>query len=174
MSRNAEAACIDRNPITAEEAREWFAYDPETGVIAWRKRRSNALAGRVAGSQDGFGYWRVGFQYKNYRHNRLAWLIVTGDWPAGEVDHINGVTSDNRWSNLRSVTRAVNGQNLRRAHRDSKTGFLGVTFDKRSGTFGASIVVAKRHRGLGRFETAEAAHQAYVAAKRRHHEGGTL
>ena len=35
-----------------------------------------------------------------YRAERVAWLLQTGEWPEGEIEHINGDHGDNRWANL--------------------------------------------------------------------------
>lgn len=98
---------------------------------------------------------------------------MTGAWPTHEIDHINGKRTDNRTVNLRDVPRLVNQQNVRRAHRDSKLGVLGVTPDRRGG-FRAQITINKRLHFIGYFDTIEEAHSAYVAKKREVHEGCTL
>lgn len=46
--------------------------------------------------------------------HRLAWLMVTGAWPAGNVDHMNRSKADNRFTNLRDVTQSQNMHNTRR------------------------------------------------------------
>jgi hypothetical protein len=97
---------------------------------------------------------------------------MTGRWPNGVVDHINGDTSDNQWSNLRDVTHSVNCQNQRRAKRSNASGLLGVSFF--DGKPRASISVDGRPIHLGTFDTPEAAHQAYVEAKRKLHAGCTI
>lgn len=35
-----------------------------------------------------------------YRADHLAWYIVSGKWPDGWIEHINGLNSDNRIENL--------------------------------------------------------------------------
>jgi hypothetical protein len=95
-----------------------------------------------------------------------------GVWPTGEIDHLDGDPSNNRIENLRDSTHLVNMQNRRRANIGSKTGVLGVKpHGKR---FRATIETDRRGRHLGVFDTVEAAHAAYVAAKRIIHIGGTL
>lgn len=89
-----------------------------------------------------------------------------------DLDHINGNRADNRIANLREVPNAVNCQNKRAPLPKNKTGFLGVTRDAHG--FRAAVMLNRRQHHLGRFDTAEAAHAAYVEAKRRLHEGCTL
>lgn len=93
------------------------------------------------------------------------------------VDHINGDPLDNRRTNLRIVDARGNAHNQRKAHRNSKTGFLGVDhlpskYPNRP--YRAQIKVGGKKLHLGQFETPEAAHAAYVEAKRVLHEGNTL
>jgi hypothetical protein len=165
--------------ITAEHVRELLDYDPKTGVFTWLERQvaprqwNVRYAGKVAGSIDNvYGYFRLAIYGKSYRSNRLAWFYVHGSWPNGVVDHINGVKTDNRLCNLRDVCKVVNGQNQRKATRKNKsTGLLGATFDKRSQKFRADIKVAGKSKHVGYFASAEAAHEAYLTAKRKYHEG---
>ncbi|WP_428999737.1 HNH endonuclease signature motif containing protein [Stenotrophomonas maltophilia] len=55
-----------------------------------------------------------------YRQHRLAWLYMTGQWPSGEIDHINHDRSDNRWHNLRDVSHQANQQNRAGASKGRK------------------------------------------------------
>lgn len=88
------------------------------------------------------------------------------------MDHINGNRSDNRWANLRDVTHSVNLQNQRRPKSDNKCGFLGV--HAHPSGFRAYIGVNKVRLDLGVYATAHKAHQVYLSAKRRLHEGCTI
>ena len=97
----------------------------------------------------------------------------TGAWPKGDIDHINGKRDDNRIANLRDVPRAVNRQNVLRARADNRVGLIGVKAS-RNGTYEARIGVNGKYLHLGTYRTAEAAHAAYVSAKRQHHIGNTL
>jgi hypothetical protein len=69
-------------------------------------------AGALLSGKSG-GYIRIGYNRKYYRAHRLAHLFMTGKpVPQGfEIDHINGNRADNRWLNLRVVTRAQNSMN---------------------------------------------------------------
>jgi hypothetical protein len=96
---------------------------------------------------------------------------VYGYWP-NEVDHVNGAKDDNRIANLREVTHSENMQNQRGARSDSKTGLLGVS--AHHGKWCARIRVKGTLKHLGSYSTPEAAHQAYVKAKRVLHPHGTL
>lgn len=159
--------------MNADALRELLAYDPLTGAFVWRRKINHAKPGDAAGHLNRtLGYVMIGVAGRCYWAHRLAWLHVTGEWPERGIDHINGVKHDNRWSNLREATQGVNNQNQRRAHRDSLTGVLGVTKKRRK--YRAQIVLNRKTNYLGTFDTPELAHAAYLAAKRRMHEGGTI
>lgn len=161
--------------LTRERLRELLAYDRETGVFRWiAKAASNTVVGAVAGSLRNTGYLSVQIDRQSHLCHRLAWLDEHGFFPKDVIDHRNGVRTDNRIENLRDVPRRVNSQNIKRAHAGSVTGLLGAHFHRPSGRFIATIRVDGGPMHLGYFESAEEAHCAYIAAKRRLHEGCTL
>jgi hypothetical protein len=148
-------------------------YEPTTGVFTRKVSTHHSVTiGDVAGSTDSRGHINISIASRFYGAHRLAWLYMTGEWPSMHIDHINGVRDDNRWANLRHVTASVNMQNLRGARSNSKTGLLGVC--PKGNIFEAYIGVKGRSMFLGCFKTAIEAHEAYVAAKRIHHEGCTI
>lgn len=100
-----------------------------------------------------------------------AWLD-TLDMPEHFIDHIDGDKSNNRLANLRDVCRSVNGQNQRKAMRDNKSGKLGVSVI--GARFRALIVVDGKQRYLGTYDDAEAAHEIYLAEKRKFHAGCSI
>jgi hypothetical protein len=158
--------------LTFEEASALFAYDPETGALTWRVRRTRIAPGAVAGGVKTAGYRHVRACNAIYLAHRLCWLLHYGEWPLGMVDHINGLRDDNRIANLRLATPAINSQN-RRLGANNRLGVLGV-HQVSSRRFRAQIRVAGRKVWLGDFPTADMAHDAYLAAKRQFHEGNTL
>lgn len=80
------------------------------------------------------------------------------------VDHINGDTLDNRRSNLRAVSAAVNARNTDKLNSRSTTGYRGVT-PWTKGRFRAQITTNSKARHIGIFSTAEAANAARLAAE---------
>jgi hypothetical protein len=106
--------------------------------------------------------------------HRLAWLYVTGAWPKKHLDHINGDRADNRFCNLREADDAANNQNRKRANKCSLTGVLGVTYCKQTKRYRAVIMHNRKSIHLGRFDTPEEAHAAYVGAKRVLHPAGAI
>lgn len=99
-------------PIDHEDLKRALSYDPETGVFTRLVRASNRPAGSPAGyKQQRDGYILVRVLGQTFSAHRLAWFYMTGAWPDQEIDHINRMRADNRWENLRDVTRAVNMEN---------------------------------------------------------------
>jgi hypothetical protein len=163
----------NKENITYQVATEWLGYNPETGIIA----RIRATPGRKGkngsvGHLRADGYLGMSFKNEEYLAHRIAWLLHYGEWPSDEIDHINGIKTDNRIVNLRVVTRQQNNQNILRPKRRNKTGFLGVGIHK--DRFTATIRVNKRTIYLGSYDTAEQASEIYLKAKRELHEGNTL
>jgi hypothetical protein len=165
-----------RDEMTAHKLRELLDYDPDTGAFHWRvdRKGGNGQRGQIAGSPSSTGYWQIGVNGGRFLAHRLAWLYVHGELPLNQIDHIDGIKSNNRMSNLRDITLAHNVQNQHQPARDNKTGFLGVSLHRRSGKFRAVITVARRQLWIGQFDSPEQAHAAYLEAKRKHHTGCTL
>lgn len=148
------------------------SYNPDTGELT--KTTVYGKSYSTFGSTDGRGYLGTQFEGSVVPVHRLAIRLMTGEWPAVglDVDHINGVRTDNRWANLRVVTHKANIENQRGPRADNSSGVLGVYWDR--GKFRARIRVEGKSKHLGRFATAEAAHQAYLTAKRELHAGCTI
>ena len=159
--------------VTSSRLRELLSYDAHSGVFVLLAQRGPAKAGSVAGSFKD-GYKEVMLDGRSYLAHRLAWFYMTGTWPTGQIDHINGDRSDNRISNLRDASPSVNQQNRRAAQCNSRSGLLGVTHYKRDDKWMASIRVNRKQHNLGLFATPELAHAAYIEAKRKMHDGCTL
>lgn len=148
-------------------------YDEQTGVFTWlRSFRGPVKPGDIAGVNIGNGYFGITIEKKRYLSHRLAWLYVHGEWPKGQIDHIDGNPANNAIANLRDVSRSQNMQNIRRAKKNSRTGLLGVCESR--GKFQAAIRVNGKTKTIGRFDTAELAHKAYLKTKRELHECCTL
>lgn len=163
----------DKN-LTADRLRELLDYDADTGLFRWIKTTSPRVkVGSVAGGKNSDGYVQIQIDGKLYTAHRLALMWADGRWPlCSEVDHINGDRSDNRIVNLRKTDRSGNQQNVSSARGHSKTGLLGVSVVR--GGYTAFINTRGTKRYLGFFKTPQAAHGAYLAAKREMHAGCTI
>ena len=160
---------MPKHTMTAEEARQLFSYNPETGDLVWRvSLNSRAPIGYIVGTQTKYGYIQVQVRGKSYLAHRVAWLITYGEWPVEHLDHINGNVQDNRLSNLRQATNAQNRYNMKLNIRN-KIGLKGVSFAKGRNKWAAHISANGRSRTLGYFATPEEAHAAYCAAAKELH-----
>lgn len=137
-----------KEKLSIEFIRECLEYDNLTGEFTWKERpRSHFKAdwshrnwnlrwsGTVAGWKDKCTwdktqyYCKVSVNGENYKAHRLAWLFITGDWPEGPIDHINGDTMNNKEINLREATNWDNATNQKR-RKDNKSGVTGVGWQK--------------------------------------------
>lgn len=130
------------------------------------------MAGSFAGTNHTTGYWAISIDNRRYYSHRLAWFYVHREWPPADVDHINGDKGDNRLCNLRAVSVVVNAQNRKAHQSNNKLGFLGVTAHEHK--FRATIVVDGKQVSLGRYNTAEEAHDVYLAKRREVFPGNTI
>lgn len=135
-------------------------YNPETGIFTWKKYRNQlAKKGDTAGTTDYTGYTRIKIHAKKYQAHRLAFLYMKGRFPEKCVDHINHKTGDNRWCNLRDVTRIENGRNCR-IGKNNKSGMVGVSWDTQSKKWSAGLYICKKRIHLGIFSNKKDAFKA--------------
>lgn len=169
--KNPSDAGLD-SVFTSDYVRERLKYDPNTGVFRWRKRlrsrgRLSSRYNCVAGSQTSQGYWTIWLGNKRYQAHRLAWLIMTGEWPSVQIDHIDGDRCNNCWGNLRLASHAENTRNRKGT---STLGYKGVFRHNRNPSkYRARISVDGKKINLGLFDTIEAAAQAYQMAAMKYH-----
>ena len=158
---------------TRERVLELLQYQSDKGEFYWRTTRGRCAAGRRAGCAAHSGaHWRICIDGAYRFEHQLVWLIETGKWPEQTIDHRDTNGLNNRFDNLRYATKIDNAQNIRKAHVDNQSGYLGVK--KQRYGFIARITVDKKTVHLGSYKTAEDAHEVYVAAKRRLHPFNTM
>lgn len=145
---------------------ELFEYDHVTGVLSWRVRKGKMLPGAEVGAKQANGYLRVYVDGRSHSVHRIIWLMVHGEWPINDIDHINGTRDDNRIDNLREATRSQNLMNTR-VRSDNKTGAKGVRVKR--GKFQARIKVDGKEISLGVYDTVDAASAARMEAANRIH-----
>lgn len=85
---------------TADDVREQFDYDPETGEL-FRKRLRASNQRPETGALSNDGYMVAGINGGHQLVHRLIWVWVHGAWPQKQIEHINGDRTDNRIANLR-------------------------------------------------------------------------
>ena len=130
-----------------------FIYNKKSGVLKWK-------SGKVAGCKDFYGYLIVGYNRKLLKVHRVIWEMRNGKIPDGLViDHINRNPADNRFCNLRLVTKAQNAYNAK-TRGDNKFSQTGVSWNKDKQKYKAYITVDKKQLHLGYFDTVAAAVKA--------------
>ena len=75
---------------------------------------------------------------------------------------------------MREAANKINAQNQRKAQKRNQTRLLGVSWHKGRSMWQAGIRYQGKFKYLGLFTTPEEAHQAYIEAKRKLHEGCTI
>lgn len=157
--------------------RKLLDYDPETGVLTHRERPASLFTQALCTPETQARRWNVKhagkpaftvvvkghnvgciFSKRLYAH-RVIWALMTGKWPIGDIDHINGIRSDNRWANLRDVPHAINARN-RKLGANNTSGVNGVHWHALRGKWNARIKVGGKTYSLGLFSDLGAAAQA--------------
>ena len=135
-------------------------YDKDTGAFAWTQSRGSVKAGDFAESVNSRGYARVKVDGVHYLAHRLAWAFVYGEFPKSDIDHANGIKTDNRIGNLRLATRSENQCNRGR-HANNKSGFKGVNWNPSTKKWAARCMVNGKRKHIGYFDDAASAAVAY-------------
>lgn len=101
----AVATCNNLRKGNTKSCGCWISgikYSPKTGLMY---NRGTPVLG--VGKN---GYMSTSYKGERFYIHRLAWLLMTGEpVPKGlDIDHINRIRTDNRFENLRVVTRREN------------------------------------------------------------------
>ena len=147
--------------ITYKELIELVSYDPDTGLFVRLKTQCNsakkgAEPGYIKNGKGGLKYRGIQYKGKQYHAHRLAYLYMTKTWPDEDIDHIDGDGTNNKWSNIRAVTKSENQKN-RRLNINSKSGVAGVSFYTPNGKWRAAVSINGKSKHLGYFDTIEEA-----------------
>jgi hypothetical protein len=128
------------NVVSPEELANMFSYD-EDGNLYLKKNSRRKKAGDKVGSLTRTGYITTSITFDGYvfstNLNKIIFCLHNGRWAKKgyKVDHINGITTDNRPCNLRESTNSQNGGN-RKLSKNSSTGLKGVRIRYYSGKRG--------------------------------------
>lgn len=170
---------LNETVISIEHLRAALSYDSQTGGMTWNKRDET-----LPGCQRTLRMWNTRFAgkpaltarcNKGYcigrvfgvmlKAHRVAWALHHGEWPNGQIDHINGDKADNRAENLRVVTAQGNAKN-RPLRSDNSSGHVGVYWVTEAKQWMAQIKVSGKQVTIGRYDTLELA----VAARKKAEE----
>ena len=156
---------LDMSMNMSENIREKVYCNPDTGAIICKVTNQE----KSYFTKRGYLYIKLG--KKQLRVNRVVWMLERGDIPKDMmVDHINGIKTDNRLSNLRLVTAEENAQNVikKRPKHNLPPGVKEMT-DRKNKRFYVSVSVKGKRMSLGYFETEVEAGQAYIDGKIKYH-----
>lgn len=159
-----------KKPPSLEELRQVLDYNPQNGLFYHKRNSGRGKIGAIAGFINGDGYRSVSVLGKSFLGHRLAWYYYSGEYP-DEIDHRNGIRSDNSILNLRSGNRAQNNLNSAGWNKDKRKNKLprGVyKYKACERKFRAQIVVNRKIIHLGCYDTVEQAANAYKAAAEKH------
>lgn len=148
--------------FSREQASRFIEYVPERGTFI-RKRFSRGGRAEFSGRVDHKGYLRTQVCGFPVLCHRLAWLMHYGEWPDGEIDHVNGNRQDNRITNLRVCSHPQNNHN-QPLRRTNTSGVKGVHFNKKAKKWHAQICLNYKIHHVGLFDElcdAEAAIKAF-------------
>lgn len=148
-----------------EKISKVLKYFPETGDIYRVNKSTGEIGLKPAGSINGEGYRAVYCCGRHYLCHRIAWLLIYGDWPNGQIDHENHVRNDNRISNLKNKTNQGNQKN-RSLSTNNTSGHCGVSFSNSRGKWMASISTNNKDKYLGYFDVLEDAVKARKQAEK--------
>lgn len=167
-------------PVT--DVMEILRYDSISGRLTWCFRDR-----RLFKTERQFKTWNARFSgrdalsslsQRGYLHGKIfglackahhaAWAIYHGNWPDGEVDHIDRDKANNSIDNLRIVDRSQNCMN-RSGHKDSTSKYKGVSYKKSIGKWTSQIQHNKQSIHLGYYNNELDAAEAYDNSMVKYH-----
>ena len=153
---------------SAQSLRKILRYEFCTGKLFWNHRDPSLFSAKVFTLERAAAMWNGKFAgkeaftatdekgrlsgrifNKGYRAHRVIWKMIYGVDPI-EIDHKDGDSSNNRFSNIRDVSHQENMKN-RKIPQHNTSGEIGISWDKWSNKWVVRISHNKRSRNLGRF-----------------------
>lgn len=104
-ANNGAAGASRQERFPFELIRQHVAYDPAAGAFTLLMATPRRPAGvRIDAIHPSSGYRMIRLLDAYHLCQRVAWALMTGEWPEGILDFANGDRSDCRWSNLRAAS----------------------------------------------------------------------
>lgn len=133
------------NNMSQKQVKEIYSYNPDTGIFL----RKGSDVGVIESWNK---YLKSYYKGKYYSVHRLIWIYMTGNTPASDIDHIDHDRQNNKWENLRLVSRKQNMQNAIKS-KVNTSGFTGVTWCKQQGQWQAQIMIDGKNKKIGRYNS---------------------
>lgn len=180
-SADVNAGAMRQVPVNI--LRKFLSLDEETGQLfwkprdeedfagaGWQKKRAcktwnTRFAGKEAAAKTTGGYLQISIYGVHLKAHRVITAILNGEWPSGEIDHVNGVTSDNRPCNLRVLSHSTNLKN-QKLRSTNTSGHMGIRIDRRRNNFVVTIWHDGDRRHIGCYSEEKDALIARKAAER--------
>lgn len=140
-----------------------YTYDRDAGHVF------NNKMGKPSLSSSGSGYMRVspyvGKKIFSLKAHHVVWFFEYGEWPTSCMDHIDGVKTNNHYTNLRLVTSRENS-NAYRMSAKSSSPYQGVSLSRGKKSFYTRIRVGEdsKQKCLGTYTCELEAARAYDKA----------
>lgn len=150
-----------------EILKQTLDYDPLTGVFTSLLNKGRRKVGDIMGNKTAVGYMRIWFNGRSISCHQLAWFYMTGKWSTLFIDHKDTDRANNKWSNLREVSKTTNTRNKSK-HKNNTSGVVGVSWNKTRLKWQAHICVEGRMINLGNFEYMEDAIFARMTAEKKY------
>jgi len=152
-----------------EYLNECFRYDVETGKLYWKERPREhfktdqafkALNTRYSGKEaftsiNSNGYKFGTLNLLNWQAHRIIYKLIFDEEPE-QIDHINGIRTDNRICNLRSANNQENQKNTVKRI-DNTSGTTGVYWSIKNNKWRCQINTRSGQKHLGYFKNLDEA-----------------
>ena len=97
---------------------ENFRYEPDTGLIYWKKPKQKSGTKRKldkpVGCYSSNGYLKIPMNFNKHewriRAHRVAWYLYYGKVPSSILDHIDHNKTNNKINNLRETNSSTNAR----------------------------------------------------------------
>lgn len=155
-------------PPDLDWARSVYCYNPDTGLVVYQVVRGPVRAGTKVGWVNKYGRLNTLIGRRHFDVARLAWFLHHGFLPNQIIDHKDGDPLNNCICNLRLATGSQNCAN-RKERSGKKNPYKGVCKNLHGEKWTAKICKDYGEVSIGSFDTAEAAHEAYIRAAKHYY-----
>lgn len=153
--------------VTTARLHELFRYS-NGELIRKNTTAANAIKGQTVGYTGNHGYKVVSIKKRRYLIHRLIYQMFNNKQPK-EIDHIDGIRTNNKIENLRECDRSQNLCNMR-LRKDNASGYKGVYLHKQNKNWCAEISYKGTRIRLGSFSSPELASKAVILARNKLHK----